>query len=71
MLYTIIAIATNPTTNTTNTTTATIDAASAKEAHEHVIAVTAKASGADVRVYPALVDDNGNMNDLGIMRGRQ
>lgn len=69
MLYTIIVIDTNPTTNTTNTTTATIEAASAKEAHEHVIAVTAKASGADVRVYPALVDDNGGMIDLGIMRG--
>ena len=69
MLYAIIIMTTDANTNTTNTTTATIEAASAKEAHEHVIAVTAKANGADVRVYPSLIGNDGTMSDIGIMRG--
>ena len=72
MLYTIIitSTSTNPDgTITTNSTTSTINANSAKEAHECTTATAARASGADVRVYPSLVGNDGTMSDVGIMRG--
>ena len=69
MLYSIIIIKQDNDGNTTTTTAATIDATSAKQAHEHVTAMAARAAGCDVRVYPTLIDGNGNMIDGGIMRG--
>ena len=69
MLYSIIIIKQDDNGNTTTTTAATIDTASAKQAHEHVAAMAARAAGYDVRVYPTLIDDNGGMIDGGIMRG--